>query len=214
MSRSLRRGALAASAIVVSIASLSACAAGNDAQTLGVRPDNAATSVGELKLQNVNVITQPDGAAGPAVISATIFNNGTAPQTLDSIAVKGYDGKVALHAAKGGGPITLPPQGKVVLGGKGNASAVLADGSAAATDGNAQLVTFSFSDAGEVPLRAFVVPATSYFEGFGPSSIPATPKPKPSPKETPAGEASNTASPNPGDAASATTGATTGTTGN
>ena len=43
VSRSLRRGALAAAAIVFSIASLAACGAGNDAQTLEVKPDNAAT---------------------------------------------------------------------------------------------------------------------------------------------------------------------------
>ncbi|WP_329120679.1 DUF461 domain-containing protein [Streptomyces sp. NBC_01465] len=210
MSRSLRRGALAASAIVVSIASLSACGSGNDAQTLQVKPDNAATSVGDLKVQNVNVITQPHAAAGPAVIAATIFNNGTKPQTLDSIAVKGYAGQVKLHAAKGNGPITLPPMGKVVIGGKGNASVVLADGSAAATDGNAQLVTFSFSETGEVPLRAFVVPATSYFEGFGPSSLPVAPKPS----ETPSGTASSSTTPSgtpsgdttPSGTASATTG--------
>ncbi|GAA1350710.1 DUF461 domain-containing protein [Streptomyces beijiangensis] len=210
MSRSLRRGALAASAIVVSIASLSACGSGNDAQTLQVKPDNAATSVGDIKLQNVTVITQPDAATGPAVITGTIFNNGTGPQTLDSIAVKGYDGKVALHAAKGAGPITLPAQSSVTLGGKGNASAVIADGSAAATDGNAQLVTFSFSDTGEVPLRAFVVPARSYFEGYGPSSIPVTPKPKETPSGTPTGTASGTPSGTPEGTPSGTTSATTG----
>lgn len=81
MSSSLRRGALAAAAIAFSIASLAACGAGSDAQTLGVKPDNAATTVGDIKVQNALVITQPDATStGPAVISATVFNNGRTPR--------------------------------------------------------------------------------------------------------------------------------------
>ena len=71
MSRSLRRGALAATALAFSIATLSACAAGKDAQTLEIKPDNAATSVGDIKIQNVNVVTQPGRRAGPAAVTAT-----------------------------------------------------------------------------------------------------------------------------------------------
>lgn len=64
MSRSLRHGALAATAIAFSITALSACAAGNNAATLGVRPDNASTQSGAIKVQNVNVITQAKAKAG------------------------------------------------------------------------------------------------------------------------------------------------------
>ncbi|MGX1548829.1 DUF461 domain-containing protein, partial [Streptomyces adustus] len=86
MSSSLRRGALAASAIAFSIASLAACGAGNSSQTLEVQPDNAATSVGDIKIQNALVITQPGtDTSGPSVISATVFNSGRSAQTLDSI---------------------------------------------------------------------------------------------------------------------------------
>ena len=63
-----------------------------------------------------------------------------------------------------------------MLGGKGNASAVIANGREAAKNGDAQKVTFQFSKTGAVSLDAFVVPATSYFEGVGPSELP---KPKP-----------------------------------
>ncbi|MFE6850919.1 DUF461 domain-containing protein, partial [Streptomyces sp. NPDC057674] len=90
MSRSLRRGTLAATAIVLSVAALSACGAGNDAQTLGVKPDNAAVTVDDVKIQNALVITQPlDVAKGPAVVSATVFNNGGLPQTIQSITLPG-----------------------------------------------------------------------------------------------------------------------------
>lgn len=178
MSSSLRRGALAAATIAFSIASLAACGAGNDAQTLEVKPDNAAVSVGVIKVQNALVITQPltesgTEAAGPAVISATVFNTSKDPQTLDSVSVDGA-GAVTLTPAKGKGKLVVPAFGSLVLGGKGNASAALTD-PAGITDGNAQKVTFTFSTTGGVSLSAFVVPADSYFTKWGPSSIPSTP---------------------------------------
>ena len=190
MSRSLRRGALAAAAIVISIGALSACGAGNDAQTLEIKPDNAATTLGDIKIQNANVITQPEhGAEGPAVIAATVFNNGTKRQTLDAITLPGSDVSVQLHAAEGSGPVVVPAGGRVVLGGEGNASAVIENGREAAQNGNVQAVVFKFSETGDVPLGAFVVPATSFFKGVGPSSLPTssaqTPSASPSESETP-----------------------------
>ncbi|MGW0330483.1 copper chaperone PCu(A)C [Streptomyces sp. NPDC003011] len=175
MSSSLRRGALAAAAIAFSIASLAACSAGNNAQTLQVKPDNAATTVGDIKLQNVVIITQPDPEAeGPAVISATVFNGGSRAQTLESVSVEGA-GTAEITPAKGKGELTVPAGGSVVLGGQGNASATLNQLGESVKDGNAQKVTFGFSETGEVSLRAFVVPAESYFSSWGPTEIPAAP---------------------------------------
>ncbi|MEV6513277.1 DUF461 domain-containing protein [Streptomyces sp. NPDC051642] len=199
MSSSLRRGALAAATIAFSIASLAACAAGNDAQTLEVKPDNAAVSVGTLKVQNALVITQPltesgTEGTGPAVISATLFNNSKNPQTLDSVSVDGA-GTATLTPAKGKGKLVVPAFGSLVLGGKGNASAALTDPSGI-TDGNAQKVTFTLSRTGGVSLSAFVVPADSYFTKWGPTSIPSTPA---------AGATATTSgSPKPGKSTSAT----------
>lgn len=241
MSRSLRRGALAATAIAFSLASLAACGAGNNAQTLGVRPDHAATSVGDITIQNATVITQPDlKAKGPAVVSATIFNEGTTDQTLESITVKGADEKVEIAPAKGdkaagkNGRLTIPAGGSVVIGGKDNASAVLPSGREAVKDGDAQQVTFAFSKTGDVKLEAFVVPAESYFTKWGPTEVPQAPgagaekSPKPGqsgkPGESgepadpagsadPSGHASDAADTDPSDAAShgADTGNGTGT---
>ncbi|MGW0712575.1 copper chaperone PCu(A)C [Streptomyces sp. NPDC002643] len=236
MSSSLRRGALAAASIAFSIASLAACGAGSNAQTLEVKPDNAATAVGDIQIQNAIVVTQPaDAAEGPAVVSATLFNAGAEDQTLDSIAVEGA-GTVELTPVKGegqGGKVVVPAGGSVILGGEGNASAVLAEPGEAVKDGNAQQVTFTFSETGEVGLRAFVVPAEHYFEEWGPSDIPAVPTPSPTPTDeaspnatgTPTGEegtteeqgtaeeegtaAGSTASPNA--SASTSTGTSTGT---
>ncbi|MER8031176.1 DUF461 domain-containing protein [Streptomyces bauhiniae] len=215
MSSSLRRGALAASALAFSIASLAACGAGNNAQTLEIRPDNAETSVGAIKVQNALVITQPDAKAnGPAAVAATLFNDGATDQTLQSIAVDGSDEKVELKPAKGG-KLVVPAHGRLVIGGKDNASAVLASGREAVQNGNAQKVTFTFSKTGAVGLRAFVVPATSYFSGWGPSEVPSAPASSspagsPSASESPAGDkpsspASAPAS-SPSDSASASAG--------
>ncbi|WP_327324459.1 DUF461 domain-containing protein [Streptomyces sp. NBC_01210] len=195
MSRSLRRGALAATAIVFSIAALSACGAGTDAQTLAVKPDNAATTVDTIKIQNVTVITQPDPKAeGPAVVSATVFNNGTTQQTIDAITLPGTSAQVKLSPAKGSGPITVPAYSSVIFGGAGNASAVIENGREAAKAGNVQEVAFRFSETGDVKVQAFIVPAKGYFEGFGPSSLP---KPPEKPAEKPSGAPSSTPSGTP-----------------
>ncbi|GGW65703.1 lipoprotein [Streptomyces lucensis JCM 4490] len=172
MSSSLRRGALAAAAIAFSVASLAACGSGNDAQTLQIKPDNAATKVGDIQVQNATVITQPDlKSTGPAAVSATLFNGGSSDQTLQSITVNGGH-SVQLKPAKGQS-LTVPAHGSLVIGGKDNASAVLPSGREAVQDGNAQKVTFTFSKTGAVSLNAFVVPATGYFGEWGPSEIPS-----------------------------------------
>ncbi|NBE51524.1 DUF461 domain-containing protein [Streptomyces boluensis] len=191
MSRSLRRGAIAATALGFSVATLAACGAGNNAQTLGVRPDNAATSVGDIKIQNAMVITQPDlKSTGPAVIAATVFNEGRKAQTLESIKIPGTDKQAELKPAKGSGPLTIPADGSLVIGGAGNASASLPSSREAVLDGNAQDVTFAFSETGDIKMQTFVVPASSYFKKWGPSEVPAAPEGKPTDGATPSGSAS------------------------
>jgi copper(I)-binding protein len=186
VSSSLRRGVLAAAAIAFSVASLAACGAGNDAQTLEIKPDNAATSVGNIKVQNAIVITQPDlESTGPAAISATFFNSGSTAETLESITLPGTGKNAELKPAKGGS-LSIPAHGSLVLGGKDNATAMLPSSREAVQDGNAQKVTFTFSKTGDVSLRAFVVPAKHYFAEWGPTEVPAAPGTSGSPSGTPA----------------------------
>ncbi|MFE6173004.1 DUF461 domain-containing protein [Streptomyces sp. NPDC056464] len=211
MSSSLRRGALAAAALAFSITSLAACAAGNNAQTLEIKPDNAATSVGDIKIQNATVITQPDlESTGPAVVSATLFNSGSTAQTLDAIKVDDTDKTAELKAAKGGS-LTIPAGGRLILGGKDNASAVLPSSREAIRDGNAQKITFTFSKTGDVSLRAFVVPAESFFKGWGPSEVPSTPDTTASPSGSPTGSPGAEATPTGEASGSATETAGAGT---
>jgi copper(I)-binding protein len=196
VSSSLRRGALAAAAIAFSIASLAACGAGSKAQTLEIKPDNAATSVGDIKIQNAVVITQPEPeSTGPAAVSATLFNSGRTAQTLDSIKVEGIDRPATLKPAKGSGPLTVPAGGSVILGGKGNASAVLESSREAFKDGDAQPVTFTFSKTGDVKLEAFVVPAEGHFSQWGPTEVPKTPTAEPGASESPSGSPTGSESP-------------------
>jgi len=219
VSSSLRRGALAAASLAFSIVTLSACAAGTDAQTLEVKPDNAETSVGAIKLQNIVVITQPATEAasgetkGPAAISGTVFNTGATAQTLDSVTIAG-GGSAEIKPAKGTGKVTVPAHGSVVLGGKGNASAAVADLGESVKNGNAQKVTFTLSTTGDVSVDAFVVPADSYYAKWGPSAVPSAPatpaKPKPSGSATPSGAATPSGSATPTNAASASVSASAG----
>ncbi|MFF5566208.1 DUF461 domain-containing protein [Streptomyces sp. NPDC012623] len=214
MSRSLRRGALAATALVFSLASLTACGAGTNAQTLGVKPDSAATSVGDITIQNATVVTQPQAnSQGPAALTGTVFNKGKKAQTLDSVKLPGTDATVKLVAAKGSGPIEIPSLGSVQLGGRGNASAVIDKGREATKDGDAQQVVFSFSETGEVGLRALVYPSDGYFKDVGPSAG-ATPSAgtsaKPGSTGSPSDKASDKASDTPADEADGDTSETAG----
>ncbi|MEU1850293.1 DUF461 domain-containing protein [Streptomyces sp. NPDC019990] len=204
MSSSLRRGALAAAAIAFSIASLAACGAGNNAQTLQIKPDNAATTVGNIKIQNAVVITQPDlESTGPAAISATFFNSGDTAETLESITVSGTGKKAELKPAEGGS-LSVPAGGSLILGGKDNATAMLPSSRETVQDGNAQKITFTFSKTGDVSLRAYVVPAKHYFKEWGPTEVPAapgasgTPSGSPSAPESPAGTESPAGGETPG----------------
>ncbi|MFJ2264680.1 DUF461 domain-containing protein [Streptomyces sp. NPDC087844] len=200
MSSSLRRGSLAAAAIAFSIASLAACGAGNKAQTLEVKPDNAAVTVGQIKIQNAVVITQAElESTGPAAVSATVFNSGDTPQTLESVKVEGIGQAAELKPAKGSGKLTVPAGGSLILGGKGNASAALESSREAFADGDAQPVTFTFSRTGDVKLEAFVVPGHGYYSEWGPSA--AAPSTEPSAAESESGAA--TGSPSPSGSASA-----------
>ncbi|GAB2753291.1 DUF461 domain-containing protein [Streptomyces bullii] len=205
MSSSLRRGALAAAAIAFSIASLAACGAGNNAQTLQIKPDNAATTVGDIKIQNAIVITQPDReSTGPAVVSATLFNSGDTAQELESITLPGTGKTAELKPAKGSRSLTVPAGGSLILGGKDNASAVLPSSREAVQDGNAQKVTFTFSETGDVSLEAFVVPAEGYFSSWGPTEVPAAPGASASPSGEPSEGASASPGHTPGTSASPT----------
>ncbi|MCQ4045753.1 hypothetical protein ACFOSC_19695 [Streptantibioticus rubrisoli] len=198
MSRSLRRGAVAAVLALTVAPFAAACGAGSDSQTLQVQPNSAATSVGNLKVQNAFIITEPNGT-GPATVTARIFNNGSSPEQLTGITVEGAAQQVKLTGADGkSGSITIPANGSVTLGGSGNPTAMLSS-SQGIVLGNFQSTVFNFSSTGQVTLSPQVTPATHYFQPFGPGVevTPSTPA-SGAPSAHPSGSASAPASAKPG----------------
>jgi hypothetical protein len=163
--RSFRRGALAAAVVALSAVSLAACAAGNEAETLKVKPDNPAATKGDIQVQTASV-------------TARLFNNGDSDQTLKSVDI--VSGPSAqLSGADGSGSITVPAHSTVLLGGKGNPSGVINGGQEQLQNGGFQNAVFTFSGAGAVPLKIQVMPAASYFAPYGPGSLPTTEAPTP-----------------------------------
>lgn len=197
MSSSLRRGTLAATALTLSVAALSACSAGNNAQTAEVKPDNAALTQGDIKIQNVNVVTAPDGS-GPATVTGRVFNDGTKDETLNGITVSGSS-QAKLSPAKGQQKLVVPAGGSLMLGGKNNAAALLPDArKAGVTDGNAQPVTFDLSSTGALKLRAAVVPAKHQWKDVGPTtqpSVDASQQPSAGASESPSGQSGEQGAP-------------------
>ncbi|AUG78062.1 hypothetical protein CFP65_3260 [Kitasatospora sp. MMS16-BH015] len=174
MSRSLRRGALAA-IVLAAIVPLSACAAGNTPDTLQVKPDNAATSIGNtLKLNNIVVVTKADAVAeqpGPANVTVNISNQGSTPETLKSIALGGGASATFTDAKGATVPeIVIPAGGSVLLGGPDQPEAHLA--TAAVKVGGFTDATFTFGTAGKVTSAAQVYSAKGPWEAFGPAAAP------------------------------------------
>ncbi|MDI5969512.1 hypothetical protein POF50_009180 [Streptomyces sp. SL13] len=188
MSSSLRRGVLAA-VITLSIAPLAAaCGVGQDPQSLEVKPDSVATTVGDIEIQNAFIITEPQGS-GAAVFTGRVFNNSTSAQQLTSITVQGSAAQAKLTGADGkAGPITIPANGSVALGGKGNPVAELS-GSQGLDVGGFQKAVLDFSSTGQVTVDPAVVPAEHYFAPYGPS-VEATPSTAALPSTLPSGSAS------------------------
>ena len=175
MSSSLRRG-VAAAFFAFSIAGLSACGAGNDAATSEITPNVASARVDDIRVQNVNIIVPQDSSGDPGAVIGHIFNGGDHDQTLEAIELPGSGSRVELSPAEGEGSLVVPAHGSLLLGGEGNASAVVADPeSGDIALGNAQQVVFVLSETGDIELRAPVVDDSDVLGDF--SRWGATPTP-------------------------------------
>ncbi|MFJ4677333.1 MULTISPECIES: DUF461 domain-containing protein [unclassified Kitasatospora] len=180
MSRSLRRGAVAA-IVLAAIVPLAACAAGNDASTLQIKPDNAATAIGsDVKLNNIVVVT-PGGTAGeytgPANVTVNVANTGDSPEVLTSLKVGDTAAKLTDKSGAAVDSIALAPGESVLLGAEGGPLAAVPN--ADVSVGGYVRTTFTFKNAGEVSANANVQPADGLYEGYGPAkaspSAPASP---------------------------------------
>jgi hypothetical protein len=185
VSRSLRRGALAATVAAVLAPLAAGCASGNDAETDQIKPDTANTAFGDLKIQNVQLVTGDQGKHLVA-LGAALFNEGKEPETITKVTVDG-----AGMATRG--PLTIPaggalymvdppqgmaadsPQGKTYLGPLvfPNAPDIQA--------GSYRKVTFAFGTAGETSLDVSVHAPSGYFEQLKPTPAFTPPPPAPAP---------------------------------
>ncbi|MFJ8040628.1 DUF461 domain-containing protein [Kitasatospora sp. NPDC096147] len=206
MSRSLRRGAIAAVALAA-ILPLSACAAGNTPDTLQIKPDNASTSIGTtLKLNNIVVVTAPGASEehpGPANVTVNISNSGSQPETLKSLELA--EGGAATFTDAKGAPLSevvIPAGGAVLLGGEDQPVARVATAKVR-LGGNAP-VSFTFGAAGKVAAEAQVHTAQGMYRPFGPSVAPKVPAAGASASASAGASATATASPSASAGASAT----------
>ncbi|MYV99579.1 hypothetical protein, partial [Streptomyces sp. SID3343] len=185
MSRSLRRGALAATVAAVLAPLAAGCASGKDAETHQIKPDTASTAFGDLKIQNVQLVTGDQGKHLVA-LGAALFNEGKEPETITKVTVDGA-------GAATGGPLTIPaggalymvdrpqgmtaesPQGKTYLG------PLVFPNAPDVEAGSFRKVTFAFGTAGETSLDVSVHAPTGYFEQLKPTPAFTPPPPAPAP---------------------------------
>ncbi|MEU5385839.1 DUF461 domain-containing protein [Kitasatospora cineracea] len=176
MSRSLRRGAVAA-IVLAAILPLAACATGNDASTLQIKPDNAATSVGDgVKLNNIVVVTEAGSAGaytGPATVTVNIANAGTTDDVLTSVKIGDATAKLTDENGAAVSTVDLKAGQSVLLGAQGSPVAQVS--SSQLSVGGYVKTTFTFAKAGEVSAQANVQPAVGSYEAFGPKKAAPSP---------------------------------------
>lgn len=211
MSRSLRRGSIAAIA-ALAIASLSSCAASNTPDTLQIKPDNAAATLGtNLRLNNIVIVTGVGTSGdytGPANVVVNISNTATTPAELQSITVGNASATFADAAGAPQSTIVIPAGSSVAIGGQGNPSASVS--AAAVHIGGFANTTFTFKDGQKVDAQAGVNPDSdkNLYQGFGPTPA-ATPSKSASPAATaPGAPATPAAGTTPSAPATPATGAT------
>lgn len=182
MSRSIRRGAVAATLVLALAPLAAACSSGTDAATTQLKPDSANTQLGTLKVQNLSLVTG-DAGTGLVSLGGAIVNEGDKPETLTQVMLAGATGPAELKSKEGAGSITVPAGGAVYLTGEKDGPAVTFKNVAAdVTPGRYVDVTLRFSTVGETKLGVAVHPPEGYYKGLKPTapkpaapSAPATP---------------------------------------
>ena len=165
MSRSLRRGAVAA-VIIATAPVLAACSAGDGAATLQVKPNAAATSIGStLKLNGITVVTATNGSSTANVV-ANIANNSQTAETLTSVTVDGNPATLS-------GPAVIPPLGSLLLSGPQQVTAQVA--SLSETPGQNATVGFTFANAGSTSVQALVNAGAGEYSSYAPAAPTPTP---------------------------------------
>ncbi|WP_051945251.1 hypothetical protein [Streptacidiphilus rugosus] len=171
MSRTLRRGAVAA--VIVAIAPvLAACSAGSSAATLEIKPNVAATTLqipggGQLKLNGIAVVTDANGNA-PANVVANIANNESQDDNLVSVTV-------GTTAATLTGNTKIPQGGSILLSTPGVGNPIAQVATLAEPAGATVPVTFGFANGGPVTISVQIQLGTGDYASYAPATPPPAP---------------------------------------
>ncbi|QMU73076.1 hypothetical protein [Streptacidiphilus sp. P02-A3a] len=178
MSRSLRRGAVAA-LIIATAPVLAACSAGDGAASLQVKPNAAATTIGStLKLNGITVVTATNGSNTANVVANIANNSSTTPETLTSVSVDGNPATLS-------GPAVIPPLGSLLVSGPGQVTAQVA--SLSETPGQNATVNFTFANAGSTSVQALVNAGAGDYATYAPAAPTPPPVATLSPLPSPSG---------------------------
>jgi copper(I)-binding protein len=191
VSRSLRRGAVAAVIAVAIAPVLAACSAGSSAATLEVKPNSAATSLsgGQLKLNGVAIVADANGNA-PASVIASIANNEQQDENLVSVTV-------GTTAAALSGSTVIHTGGALSLGNPGPNATTATVPTLDQPAGAVVPITFVFANSGSVTLQAQIQTGTGQYALYAPKPTPTvtvTPSALPTGSVLPTGAALPTAS--------------------
>lgn len=138
--------------LLVTVAPAAACAAGNDAESYRIAPDNVNADIGDLKLRDVRLVADA-GGSGNASLAAYILNPGGEPDTLTAVSLEGGASSPAATAG-----VTIPPGQPVLMGSPGHPQVQVPG---PVSPGTYRLIGFTFARAGHATVNAYVVSSAS-----------------------------------------------------
>lgn len=162
--RHLRASALLAAGLLVASPVLGGCFSGRAATTTVQSTMNSGNGVdarvGDLRIENATIVLGPEGS-GSATLIGSVFNNGSADDTLVGVTVNGTPAVVTPGAEK------IPAGGSANFGYDGmhfiNSYTFEAEPSAYVP------VTMQFANGGLVEMSVLSVPPTGIYEGIAPT---------------------------------------------
>lgn len=179
--KSVARSTLIGGLALLAVPAIAGCEAGLNAPTLEFHPASAGAhaEINGISITNAFVLGAPAGAL-PAGSSASLFvglfNNGSAPDTLQSVSAQNHAASVMLK----GGSVAIPPSSAANLTGP-EPSVVLKGLTKPISGGQDIPVTFDFAHAGAVTLNVPVEAQSDYFSTYSPpAAAAAAAAPKPS----------------------------------
>jgi hypothetical protein len=160
----------AVAACLVAVLPLAGCYQGFDGTVSTQSPSGNGTDfeVGELKVQDATLVTDPDDPTRASLIM-TILNEGETDDALATASVSAVEGAIT-------GPTALPSGAVLPVGLPGATTSVLVDGLTAKPGDFAEL-TMSFQAAGSTPepIDVKVVVGEDYYAEFAPAAASPAP---------------------------------------